>query len=132
MSAQRFELPRRRTHARIAIALGATILLAACAGTPPTTELAVARSAVQDASRDGAAQHAPAQFALAQDKLARAETANRSDDFTSARRLATEAEADAHVAGATARAVQAQTALGTIQQGNTTLQQQLEKQPATP
>jgi hypothetical protein len=133
MSAQPCErLRRRQRPARAAIAAGALILLGGCAGDPPTTQLALARSAVQDASRDGAAQRAPEQFALAQDKLARAEAANRSEDYTAARRLAEEAEADAHVASAAARATAAQTALDTVQQRNATLQQQLQQQPATP
>jgi hypothetical protein len=132
MSAQRYEKRRREMPARVAIAAAALILLAGCAGSPPATQLALARSAVEDASRDGAAQRAPQQFALAQDKLSRAEAANRSKDYTTARRLAEEAEADAHVAGATARATAAQTALGTVQQSNMTLQQQLQQQPAVP
>ena len=132
MSAQRYERRRRGIPARVAIAAAALILLAGCAGSPPTTELALARSAVEDASRDGAAQRAPQQFTLAQDKLSRAEAANRSEDYTTARRLAEEAEADAHVASATARATAAQAALGTVQQSNTTLQQQLQQQPAVP
>ncbi len=129
----RQELILRLPSVRFAIAAGTVILLAACAGDPPTTQLALARSAMQDATRDGAAQRAPQQFASAQDKMARAEAANKSGDYTEARRMAEEAEADAHVASATAHAYAAQTALGTLQEGNTSLQEQLQQQqPTTP
>jgi Domain of unknown function (DUF4398) len=84
--------------------------LAGCA-TPPRPEesLQLAQSAINEAQREGAAQLAPGTLVSAQDKLASAnQEAARSDGYVPAVRLAEEAQADARLAGATARAVKAE------------------------
>jgi hypothetical protein len=78
------------------------LAIAACASAPPpSTELAVARAAIDQAG-PLAAQYAPAELASAQKKLERAQQALARNDSTQARHLAEEAEVDARLAWAMA------------------------------
>ena len=78
--------------------------LAACASTPPPEgEMARADLAVSQAEDADAATHAPAPYALAQDKLERAHEAVADGDNVEARRLAEQAAVDAELAEAQAR-----------------------------
>ena len=73
----------------------AALALAACATSErPVAQLGAAHSAL-DQAETLASQYAPAELAAARQKLARAEAAYRNDDWTSARRLAEEAQVDA-------------------------------------
>ena len=105
------------------------LLLPACAGgEPPTTQLALAQSAVDEATRDGAAERAPQDLISAREKLARADEAAKAERYTDARRMAEEAEADARLAAAKSRSAAAAATLGSLTQGNTTLQQEIRRQ----
>ena len=78
------------------------LVLAACASaSPPATELASARAAIEQAA-PFASHYAPAELAAAQKKLERAEQALARDDRVQARRLAEAAEVDARFAWAMA------------------------------
>lgn len=91
------------------VPLLAVALMAACASTPPPkAELAVAEAAVANADNAGAMQWAPAEMRTAQDKLARAQAAMLAKDHGQAATLAHEANADAQLAAAAARAAKAQ------------------------
>ena len=80
----------------------AALALAACASPPPPKEqMAVANSAVDQAT--GNAAEAPAELTTARDKLTRANAAMARKDYVAARQLADEAAADAALAQATAR-----------------------------
>jgi hypothetical protein len=82
----------------------ALLCLAACATTPaPDVELAAARGAIIQAE-PAASRHAQPELRLAQDKLSRAEQAAAQQRFDEARRLAEQAEVDAHYARALAEA----------------------------
>ena len=75
------------------IALGLTLGLAACSGTPPNAELRAAGDAIARAQYDGAQQLAPQPLQMAQNKLTGAHHAVSTDDMDQAKWLAEEAEA---------------------------------------
>ena len=80
-------------------------LLAACAGeNVPEAQLARAQLAVDRAVGAEAGARAPAELARAQSQLAAARKAVDDEDYTEARRLADQAEADASLAEARAQA----------------------------
>jgi hypothetical protein len=91
-------------------------LLAACAGNPPTAEMAVGGAAVERATGPAAAD-APVEMATARDKLARATTAYANKDYALARQLANEADADATLAEAQARSARSTRALAEVRDG---------------
>jgi len=104
----------------------AALALAACASTPePKEQMAVANSAVDQAS--GNAAEAPAELTTARDKLARANVAMARKDYVEARRLADEAAADAALAQATARSARASRALTEVRQSIEQLQAQINR-----
>jgi hypothetical protein len=121
---------RMQACGRILVTVAGAALLPGCAaGTPPETELALARSAIDEATRDGAAKRAPQQFVLAREKLARAEAANQDRQFTAARRLAEQAEIDARLASMMSRTAAAETVLPLVREGDTTLEEIQREQP---
>lgn len=97
-----------------AMSLAAVATLAACASTPaPREEMAVGKAAVERASASVGAD-AAVEVASARDKIARANKAFANKDYELARRLAQEAEAEATLAEARARAVRSQVALDEV------------------
>jgi hypothetical protein len=80
--------------------LAAAALLAACAGgeNVPEAQLARAQLAVDRAVAAQAGTHAPTELARAQTQLQEARDAVEDEDYTRARRLADQAEADATLA----------------------------------
>jgi len=110
-----------------AILVACTALaLAACASPPPPKEqMAVANSAVDQAT--GNAAEAPAELGVARDKLTRANAAMARQDYVAARQLADEAAADAALAQATARSARASRALAEVRQSIQQLQAQLNR-----
>jgi hypothetical protein len=106
------------------VALG----VAACASVPaPTAQMAVSRTAVEDAQRAGATEHAPVELRDAQSKLSEATAAAARHDNERARRLAEEAEADARLAEAKAQTAKARAAAAELQQGILLLRRELER-----
>jgi hypothetical protein len=102
---------RWRAIAVVALAVGG------CAGTPPpTAELAVANTRIEEAERNGGVQYAPVELSEARSKLGRAQAAVREGKNEDARRLAGEAEADARLADVKARAATHAKAADAIQQ----------------
>jgi len=90
----------------------------------PDAQLALAKAALDEAQRSYAVQYAPVDYEQARAKLDAAQRAADKRDYDHARRLATEAEADAKVADVRARAAvaeqsvsQVQMSVGTMQQG---------------
>lgn len=79
------------------------LFIAGCA-TAPTAQLAVSHRAIDDAKAAGAAQSAPLDLQRAEDKLSRGEAAAMAENNEQARRFAEEAEVDARLAAARARA----------------------------
>ena len=111
--------PRRRLAvlANATLAACAGLLLSACASTPPPLEqLAVGRAAVERASGPSAAE-APVELAAARDKIARANLAYAAENYTLARQLAEQAEADATLAEAQSRSLRSSRALTAVRDG---------------
>lgn len=101
----------------LATALSGAILLSACAGNPPTTEVAVATQAVNAADTAGGTQYAPEEIRAARDKLAASEKAIADKEYDKARRLAQQAEWDARVAERKSQAEKVQRALQDARRG---------------
>ena len=76
-----------------ALVLGSSLVLAGCAGNPPTEQYAVTQSAVNAAISAGGTEFAAVEMKSAQDKLKAAELAMHDEDYEKARRLAEQAEA---------------------------------------
>lgn len=109
--------PRLRGIGLAALVLGGSLLLAGCAGNPPTAQYAVTQSAVNAAISAGATEFAAVEMQSAQDKLKQAEFAMHDKNYEEARRLAEQAEWDARVAERKAQAAKAERALQDAQQG---------------
>lgn len=109
------------THLRglklAALALGSSLVLAGCAGNPPTEQYAVTQSAVNAAVSAGGTEFAAVEMKAAQDKLKQAEIAMHDKKFDDARRLAEQAEWDARVAERKAQAAKAEKAVQDAHQG---------------
>ncbi len=104
----------------------AALFLGACAskGPPPDAAMATARAALTQAEASGAGQLAPVELLAVRDKLAKAESAVRNEQYDQARRLADEATADAALAERKARAERARRAVTELQRSNAALQQE--------
>jgi hypothetical protein len=113
-------------HARrglLPLTLALLALTTACSSKPPKEEVAIARASVERATGPAAAE-APAELAMARDKIARAQIAMTNKDYGEARRLAAEADADAQLAEAKARATRSEQALAEVRASIRQLRQQ--------
>jgi len=119
-----------RTRIRLLpICLAATLAaLAACSsGPPPREEMAVGRAAVDRASGPAAAE-APLELSAARDKIGRANVAMANKDYSMARQLAAQAEADATLAEAQARSSRSDRALDEVRESIRQLREQISQQ----
>jgi len=107
-----------------ALALGGSMVLAGCAGNPPSEQYAVTQSAVNSAVSAGGTEFAAVEMKSAQDKLKQAEIALHDKKYDEARRLAEQAEWDARVAERKAQAAKAEQALKDSQKGVQELRQE--------
>lgn len=105
-----FPNPSRVLRAPL-LAIGAALLLSGCAGTPPTEQMAVSQTLVESAVSAGAPEYAAVEMRSARDKFQQAELAMQEHDYTTARKLAEQAEWDARVAERKAQAEKAERAL---------------------
>jgi septal ring factor EnvC (AmiA/AmiB activator) len=103
-------------------------MLVGCASTPPTEQMAVAKDALNTAISAGGNEFAPVQLRSAMDKMDAAEKAMGEKEYEQARQLAEQAQVDAQLATTTARAAKAQKAVRELEEGNRTLQQEIERQ----
>lgn len=109
-------LSRRQLPQLAALALSG-LLLAGCAGNPPTEQFAVTESAVRSAVSNGGTEFAPVEMRSAQEKWKAAELAMQKEDYEEARKLAEQAEWDARVAERKALAGKARKAVEDAQRG---------------
>lgn len=118
--------PGRATRGAL-VASVALLALSGCATTSnaPVEQLAVARSAVNDAASAGSAELAPLELRSAQEKLDRANTAMADKAYDDARRYAEAAEADAKLAAVTARSAKAQRAVTEVESGIRALREEI-------
>lgn len=100
-----------------ALILGSSLVLAGCAGNPPSEQYAVTESAVNSAISAGGTEFAPVEMKAAQDKLKQAEFAMHEEEYEKARRLAEQAEWDARLAERKAQAAKAERAVQDARQG---------------
>ncbi|MEQ9465748.1 MAG: DUF4398 domain-containing protein [Haliea sp.] len=108
--------------------VAATILLTACSSVPePVGEMASARAVVRNLSDTEARTYAAVEADRARTKLQRAEAALRAENFDEARRLATEAEADAELARAKTDAAKATRAASELEQSIQILRSEIER-----
>ncbi|MBV7488968.1 MULTISPECIES: DUF4398 domain-containing protein [Pseudomonas] len=110
-----------------ALALGSSLVLAGCAGNPPTEQYAVTQSAVNDAVSAGGTEFAAVEMKSAQDKLKQAEIAMHDKQYGQARMLAEQAEWDARVAGRKAQAMKAEQSVKDAQKGVQELRQESQR-----
>ena len=90
-------------------------------------QLAVAKTAVADAVSAGAAEFAPVELKTAQDNLEDAEKAAVDDDYKRARKLGEDAQTNAQLAAAKARAAKAQQAADALKESDQTLQNEMNR-----
>lgn len=109
--------------------IGATLIgamLAGCSGVPvPKEQLAVSQAAVNEATRSGAPEHAPAELRSAREKLDRARQAVKDHEYERARQFAEQAEVDARLAQAKAGSERARVAADQVQESLEVLRQEL-------
>ena len=110
-----------------ALALGSSMVLAGCAGNPPTEQYAVTQSAVNSAVSAGGTEFAAVEMKSAQDKLKQAEIAMHDKKYDEAKRLAEQAEWDARVAERKAQAAKAEQAVKDSQKGVQELRQESQR-----
>jgi outer membrane murein-binding lipoprotein Lpp len=108
---------RLPTRALAALALGSSLLLAGCAGKPPSEQMAVSKSAVNEAVSAGATEYAAVEMKSAQDKFKQAEQQMHEQHYVEAKRLAEQAEWDARLAERKSQAAKAEKALMDAQLG---------------
>jgi hypothetical protein len=125
----RFQLPQlSRSGVAYALLASGVMLLAGCAGVPPTEQIAVTKAAVAHANNTSTTQFAPVELQSAKDKLARAEQAMEKKNYELASQLADESLADAHLAEAKGETAQAQKAAKELQDANRVLREELNRQ----
>ncbi|WP_414704962.1 DUF4398 domain-containing protein [Pseudomonas sp.] len=110
-------LTHLRTFKLAALALGSSLVLAGCAGNPPTEQYAVTQSAVNSAVSAGGTEFAAVEMKAAQDKFKKAEIAMHDKKYDEAKLLAEQAEWDARVAERKAQAAKADKAVQDARQG---------------
>ena len=106
------------------LVLGSSLVLAGCAGNPPSEQYAVTQSAVNSAVSAGGTEFAAVEMKSAQDQLKQAELAMHDKKYDEARRLAEQAEWDARVAERKAQAAKAEKAVQDAKQGVQELRQE--------
>lgn len=123
------------TSIRPVAGLAAVLALAlgACASQPPmpTDQLALAEQAIRDAERAGAVELAPVEMRNARDKLGAAQRAAGEREVDTTTRLAEQAQLDAQLAEATARAAKSTRAVQELEDSLRALQRETQR-PARP
>jgi hypothetical protein len=121
-------LPRLRMIAS-ACALGAAVLLGACAskGAAPVEQLTRARASIAQAESAGAQQAAPLELLSSREKLGKAEVAVKDEKYGAARAFAEESQADAELAERKARVAKAQAAADELARSNQQLSNEAQR-----
>jgi hypothetical protein len=111
------------------VCAAAVLSLAACASekAPATADVAVSKNAVENAVSAGAADLAPAEINAARDKMMRANAALANKDYTLARELATQAQADAKLAQSKANSAKATAASAALDADLRVLREEVER-----
>jgi len=106
--------------------------LGACATPPPAPneQMAVSAAAIQNAAAAGATEFAPAELALARDKMARATQAAAADEPVRAMALAQQAQADAKLAQAKAESAKSKKAVDALDEADRALREEMARKTA--
>jgi len=109
----------------------ATLMSLAACGTsqkiPATADVAVSKNAVENAVSAGAAELAPAEITAARSKMMLANQALAAKDYTLARDLATQAQADARLAQSKANSAKANAAASALDADLRVLREEVER-----
>ncbi|MGZ3158223.1 MAG: DUF4398 domain-containing protein [Burkholderiaceae bacterium] len=105
------------------------ILMAGCSSmkTPAMADVAVTKAAVDNASRDGAAEFAPVEMNSAREKLALANRAMEAKHYKEADQWAAQAQADAKLAQGKANSAKAQANADALQDNIRVLREELDR-----
>ena len=110
----------------LSVLIASGVLISGCAGTPPPVELvAVSKAAVGAANTAGANELAPVQYKSAVEKMDGAEVAMAHKDYVLAQQLAEQAQVDAQLATAIARAAKAKKAADALQEDSRVLSSEI-------
>jgi hypothetical protein len=118
----------KRPRLGIGCAIGfLTILASGCNSMkePALTEVAVSKSAIENATAAGGPQFAPIEMKAAREKLALANQSLASRDYKAAQELASQAEADAKLAQSKANSAKAEAAAKALQEDIRVLREEL-------
>lgn len=104
-----FTVPRGSRLRAAAVGIASTLMIAACASTPPapSSQLQAAQQAISNAERTDAGRHAAAELSEARSKLAAANTAVQEERMVTAAQLADQSRVEAELAAARTAAVKA-------------------------
>jgi hypothetical protein len=106
----------------------AAVIAAGCASVPPPREqMAVAKTAIANAVSAGGVEYAPVEMRTAQEKMEEANRAMAKEQYDTARRLASEAEADARLAEKLAQAAKARKAESVTQEDIRVLREEMNR-----
>ena len=126
-------MPNTLNRSLIGVVAAVALGLGACATPPmPTDQLALAEQAVRDAERAGAVELAPTEMRDAREKLSAAQRAAGEREAVPARRLAEQAQVDAQLAEATARAEKSARAVSELENSLQTLQRETQRAGGQP
>jgi membrane-associated HD superfamily phosphohydrolase len=124
------DFSKYRWYQMMSVMVLAAVFTAGCATTEKrdmAAQLAVAKTAVADAVSAGAPEFAPVELKAAQDNLEDAEKAAMDNDYKRARKLGENAQTNAQLATAKARAAKAKQAADALKESDQTLQNEMNR-----
>ncbi len=126
--------PAPRFRPLMLTALLPALLLGACASSPPvpSEQMALSTAALSSAVAAGAPELAPAEMAMARDKMGRANAAIAAKDNAVATQLLQQAALDAQLAEAKTEALKARKASDAVREANRALREEMARQATQP
>lgn len=123
------------THSPLAACVPAlALMLGACAAGPERESLAtigMAEAGISQAEKSGAPEYSPLELTLAREKIERARKLAEDEEYDQALRLAEQAQVDAELSAATARAAQNMQAAEQLQKSVETLRAEATRTDST-
>ncbi len=112
----------------VGFATVSALFMASCASVPaPTEQMTISRAAVTEATNAGSSEFAPTQLKTAMEKMGGAEQAMSEKNYVQARTLAEQAQVDAQLALATARAARAKKAADALHEDDRVLREEMNR-----